>query len=254
LATREQTARFIEPMECLPGEHIPEGDLWSYELKLDGYRIEAVKTAGRVTLYSRRRTDLSNRFEYVASALANLPDETVIDGELVALDEQGKPNFNLLQNSRSAESRIMLYAFDVLVRRGEDVMKQPLSKRREILATTVKPHDQVGISQVSNQTAKEMLAFVKGHGLEGIIAKRADSIYEPGRRSGLWVKKRLNLSQEFVIGGYIPSHLGVDSIVIGVYRGKDLHYAARVRAGFVPLTRRRFSNESNFWKPRSARS
>jgi DNA ligase D-like protein (predicted ligase) len=237
LVRREQTARFIEPMECLPGEHIPEGDLWTYELKLDGYRIEAVKTGGKVTLYSRRGTDLSNRFEYVASALASLPDETVIDGELVALDEQGKPNFNLLQNSRSAESHIMFYAFDVLVRRGEDLIKQPLSKRREILATTVKPHDHVDISQVSNQTAKEMLAFVKGHGLEGIIAKRGDSIYEPGRRSGLWVKKRLNLSQEFVIGGYIPSHLGVDSIAIGVYRGKDLHYAARVRAGFVPLTR-----------------
>jgi DNA ligase D-like protein (predicted ligase) len=238
LVRREQTARFIEPMECLPGEHIPEGDLWTYELKLDGYRIEAVKTGGKVTLYSRRVTDLSNRFEYVASALASLPDETVIDGELVALDEQGKPNFNLLQNSRSAESRIMFYAFDVLVRRGEDLMKQPLSKRREILATTVKPHDHVGISQVSNQTATEMFTFVKSHGLEGIIAKRTDSMYEPGRRSGLWVKHRINLSQEFVIGGYIPSHLGVDSIVIGVYRGKDLHYAARVRAGFVPLTRR----------------
>jgi ATP-dependent DNA ligase len=77
-------------MECLPGEHIPEGDLWTYELKLDGYRIEAVKTGGKVTLYSRRGTDLSNRFEYVASALASLPDETVIDGELVALNEQGK--------------------------------------------------------------------------------------------------------------------------------------------------------------------
>ena len=83
-----------------------------------------------------------------------------------------------------------------------------------------------------------MLAFVKSHSLEGIIAKRSDSIYEPGRRSGLWVKRRINLSQEFVIGGYVPSHLGLDSIVIGVYRGKELLYAARVRAGFVPLTRR----------------
>ena len=72
MARREQTARFIEPMECLPGEHIMEGDLWTYELKLDGYRIEAVKTGGKVTLYSRRGTDLSNRFEYVTAALASL--------------------------------------------------------------------------------------------------------------------------------------------------------------------------------------
>jgi DNA ligase D-like protein (predicted ligase) len=238
LAKSERIARFIEPMECLPVEQIPEGDLWTYELKLDGYRIEAVKTGGKVTLYSRRGTDLSNRFKDVTAALASLPDETVIDGELVALDDQGKPNFNLLQNSHSAESHIMFYAFDALVRRGEDLMKQTLSKRRENLASTLKPHEHVDISQVSQQTASDMLEFVKGHGLEGIIAKRADSIYEPGRRSGLWVKRRLNLSQEFVIGGYVPSHLGVDSIVIGVYRGKQLHYAARVRAGFVPLTRR----------------
>jgi ATP-dependent DNA ligase len=187
-------------MECLPVEEIPEGDLWTYELKLDGYRIETVKTRGKVTLYSRRGTDLSQRFRYVTAALAALPDETVVDGELVALDEQGKPNFNLLQNFRSAESHTMFYAFDVLVRRSEDLMKQSLSKRREILATTVKPHDHVGVSQVSNQTVKEMLAFVKSHGLEGIIAKRTDSVYEPGRRSGLWVKRRINLRQGFVIG------------------------------------------------------
>jgi ATP-dependent DNA ligase len=91
-----------------------------------------------------------------------LPDETVIDGELVALDEQGKPNFNQLQNSRSADSHIVFYAFDLLVRRGEDLTKQTLSKRRDILESTVKPHDHVGVSQVSNQTAQEMLAFVKG--------------------------------------------------------------------------------------------
>jgi ATP-dependent DNA ligase len=162
----------------------------------------------------------------------------VIDGEVVALDEQGKPNFNLLQNSRSAESHIMLYAFDVLVRRGENLTRQPLSKRRQVLESTVEPQAHVGISQVSHQTAKEMLAFVKSHGLEGIIAKRSDSVYESSRRSGLWVKRRINASQEFVIGGYIPNHLGVDSIVVGFYKEKALHYAARVRAGFVPTTRR----------------
>jgi bifunctional non-homologous end joining protein LigD len=230
--------RFIEPMECLPVEKIPEGDVWTYELKLDGYRVIAVKGTGKITLYSRRGTDLTRRFKYVTEALASLPDETVIDGEVVALDEQGKPNFNLLQNYRSAESHIILYAFDVLVRRGENFTRQTLLKRREILQSTVKPHAHVGISQVSNQTVKEMLAFVKSHGLEGIIAKRADSVYEPGRRSGLWVKRRINLSQNFVIGGYVPSLLGVDSIVVGVYRGRELHYAARVRAGLVPLTRR----------------
>jgi hypothetical protein len=132
LAKYRQIARFIEPMECLPVGKIPEGDLWTYELKLDGYRAIAVKSGGKATVYSRRGTDLTQRFRYLADALANLPDGTVIDGEVVALDEQGKPNFNLLQNYRSAESHIMLYVFDVLVRRGENLTKQTIAKRREI--------------------------------------------------------------------------------------------------------------------------
>src|ERR1700757_720246 len=119
---------------------------------------------GRHSLYSRRGTDLSSRFEYVTAALASLPDETVVDGELVALDEQSKPNFNLLQNFRSAESHITFYAFDVLVLRGEELMKRPLSERRELLADAIEVHNHVGISQVSQQTAKEMLAFVKARG------------------------------------------------------------------------------------------
>jgi ATP-dependent DNA ligase len=83
-----------------------------------------------------------------------------------------------------------------------------------------------------------MEKFIKSHGLEGIVAKRADSFYQPGSRTGVWCKQRFNRSQEFVIGGYVPSHLGIDSLVVGVYRGKNLYYAARVRAGFVPATRR----------------
>jgi ATP-dependent DNA ligase len=120
LATDRRGARFIETMECLPEEQIPEGDFWTYELKLDGYRLVAVKTGGKVTLYSRRGTDLSQRFKLVAADLAALPDETVIDGEVVALDEQGRLNFNLRQNYRSAESHIMFYSFDLLVRARSD--------------------------------------------------------------------------------------------------------------------------------------
>jgi bifunctional non-homologous end joining protein LigD len=83
-----------------------------------------------------------------------------------------------------------------------------------------------------------MVNFVRSHGLEGIVAKKADSVYQAGLRTGVWTKTRINLSQEFVIGGYIPSHLGVDSIVVGFYKGKDRYHAARVRAGFVPTSRR----------------
>lgn len=83
-----------------------------------------------------------------------------------------------------------------------------------------------------------MLKFVRSHGLQGIVAKRIDSVYQPGLRTGLWSKHRINMEQEFVVGGYVPGSNGVDSLVVGLYEEKELHYAARVRAGFVPATRR----------------
>jgi ATP-dependent DNA ligase len=197
-----------------------------------------VRAGGETTLYSRRQNVLNRKFHYIAKALDYLPAGTVLDGELVALAPDGKPNFNLLQNFKSAQAHIHYYAFDILVHKNKDLTQLPLSKRREILNSVVKQSAHVDLSAVSDRSATEMLAFVKKQGLEGIIAKQADSVYQPGMRSGLWSKHRINMDQEFVIGGYIPSNLGLDSIVIGFYRGKDLHYAARVRAGFVPATRR----------------
>jgi ATP-dependent DNA ligase len=157
---------------------------------------------------------------------------------LVALGPDGRPEFNLLQNFRSAESRIVYYAFDILVHEGRRLTGLPLLERRDILRSVVEPGEHVALSQVSDRPAAEMLQFVKSHGLEGAVAKRSDSVYQPGQRTGLWSKYRVDLRQEFVVGGYVGSNLGVDSLVVGFYRGKDLVYAARVRAGLVPATRR----------------
>jgi DNA ligase D-like protein (predicted ligase) len=236
-ASPEQAADFIETMDCLPVTRLPEGPEWTYEIKLDGYRLEVVRS-GTITLYSRRQNVLNHKFHHIASALKGLPDGTVIDGELVALDSYGRPDFNLLQNFRSAESRIVYYAFDILIHEGLCLTELPLSERRAILSTVIEPGEHVALSEVSDQSAAEMLKFIRSHGLEGAIAKRSDSVYQPGQRTGLWSKYRINLEQEFVVGGYIPSNLGVDSLVVGFYRGKDLIYAARVRAGLVPATRR----------------
>jgi DNA ligase D-like protein (predicted ligase) len=208
------------------------------EIKLDGYRLEAVRKSRMTTLYSRRENVLNQRFPYVATALQDLPNETVIDGELVALGPDGRPDFHLLQNFRSAESRIVYYAFDILVHEGRRLTDLPLMERRAILSNVVEPGERVALSQVSDLPAADMLRFVKSHGLEGAVAKRSDSVYQPGQRTGLWSKYRVDLRQEFVVGGYIPSNLGIDSLVVGCYRAKDLIYAARVRAGFVPATRR----------------
>jgi DNA ligase D-like protein (predicted ligase) len=236
MASTKSKARFVETMDCLQVSQIPEGPAWTYEIKLDGYRLEVVKTGGKVTVYSRCRNVLNRQFGYIADALADLPDETVLDGEVVAVDEKGRANFNLLQNFRSAETKIRYYAFDVLIHKGRLLIEQPLEKRREILAKILPRNQHIDLAAVS-RSASQMLAFVSEHSLEGIVAKRADSPYEPGKRSGLWSKYRINLRQDFVIGGYTPGD-PFDALIVGVYSGKQLLFAGRVRAGFVPATRR----------------
>ena len=175
----------------------------------------------------------NNKFPYIATAIKDLPDDTVIDGEVVALGPDGPPDFNLLQNFRSAESRIHDYAFDILIHKGHRLTGLPLSQHRAILSSVIEPGEHVALSQVSDRSAAEMLKFIKSHGLEGAVAKRSDSVYQPGQRTGLWSKYRINLGQEFVIGGYVPSHLGVDSLVVGFYRGQgsDLCGARESRLG-----------------------
>ena len=96
LALPKQAARFIETMDCLPVSKLPEGPKWTYEIKLDGYRLEVVRSGGQTTLYSRRQNVFNQKFPYIAAALNNLPDETVIDGEVVAIGPDGRPDFNLL--------------------------------------------------------------------------------------------------------------------------------------------------------------
>ncbi|MBB5060226.1 ATP-dependent DNA ligase [Granulicella aggregans] len=169
--------------------------------------------------------------------MKGLPKNTIIDGELVALDDEGRTDFNLLQNFRSAESRIHYYTFDILVAKGKAVTHLPLAERRAILEKILPVNDHISLSVVQTDS-RAMLPFVREHGLEGVVAKRVDGIYQPGKRTGLWAKHRINLGQEFVIGGYTKGTHGFDALIIGFYRGKDLIYAARVRAGFVPATRR----------------
>lgn len=168
----KQPAGFIETMDCLPVSRLPEGPEWIYEIKLDGYRLEVVRSAGRTMLYSRRQNVLNQKFHYLATALKGLPDETVIDGELVALGPDGRPDFNLLQNFRSAESRVVYYAFDILIHEQRNLTQLPLLERRAILSSVVEPSEHVTLSEVSYRSAAEMLKFIKSYGLEGAVAKR----------------------------------------------------------------------------------
>ncbi len=235
---RRQPA-FIEPMECLAVTKLPDGPEWVFEIKFDGYRAIAIKSDGKLNLVSRRRNSFNNQYPLVLKALGDLPDETVIDGEVVALDEAGRPAFNLLQHFRAEASRIHYFVFDLLVYNNRDLTRLPFIERRQILNSVLKfDSPRIRIAEYFETSAENMLNAARGQRLEGVIAKRRDSTYQAGQRSGSWVKYRLNSGQELVIGGYMPGTYGLDSIIVGYYRGEELIYVARVRNGFVPTSRR----------------
>ena len=230
--------RFIEPMLLLRTEKLPEGPQWLTELKIDGYRCLAIKSEGKVQLRSRNDNDFTVRYAGIANALTSMPDETVLDGEIVALDGDGKPSFNALQNYGSGVP-LHFFVFDVLILKGKDVMGLPLMKRRELLEEDVFPHlaEPIRYSPELRGSLKDLIQSVKAQGLEGLVAKRRDSTYEPGERSGAWQKMRVNQGQELVIGGYTPSDKNFDALVIGYYENDKLIYAARMRNGFTPASR-----------------
>jgi DNA ligase D-like protein (predicted ligase) len=233
-------AAFIEPMECALVPKVPDGPQWVYEVKLDGYRAIAVKSGSKLALLSRRRKSFNSQFAPVADVLADLPEETVVDGEIVVLDDKGRPNFNSLQHSRSAASHIHYFVFDLLVYKNRDLTRLSLIERRSIMQSALRFRSpRIRISDYIETSATNMLAAVREQGLEGIVAKRKDSLYEPGHRTGAWAKYRVNSGQEFVIGGYMPSTHSLDRIIVGYYNGDDLIYVARVRNGLVPASRRR---------------
>jgi DNA ligase D-like protein (predicted ligase) len=230
---------FIEPMLLLRAEKLPEGPDWAYEIKLDGYRAVAFKTGGKLQLRSRNDNDFALRYPSIAKALASLPDDTAVDGEIVALDAEGKPSFNALQNYGSSKADLIYYVFDVMVLAGKDVMGEPLRKRRELLEKKIltKLGEPIRYSPALNASLAVLIQSVKAQGFEGLVAKRLDSRYQPGERSGAWQKMRVNQGQELVIAGYTPSSKNFDALVIGYYEDGKLIYAARTRNGFTPASR-----------------
>src|SRR5262249_46153741 len=157
----------------------------------DGYRAIAFKTSGRVFLRSRNDKDFTNRYPTVVKGLAGLADDTVIDGEIVALDDAGKPSFTLLAISGS-KGPIFYYVFDVMVLGGRSMMREPFSVRRDLLQQEVLPRlaEPARYAAPLDVPLTVLIQSVKAHGFEGLIGKRLDSPYEPGLRSGKWLKMR----------------------------------------------------------------
>jgi DNA ligase D-like protein (predicted ligase) len=232
-------ASFIEPMLLARTDTLP-GDRkhWSYELKVDGYRAIAYRADGPVFLRSRNNHDFSRQYPSIVQGLARLPADTVVDGELVALDERGKPSFNLLQHG-PGKAVVLYFVFDVMIVGGRDVRHEPLTVRRDLLVRKIVPKLAEPVRHLAplDEDLDVLVHSVKTQGFEGLIAKRRDSLYEAGERSGSWLKMRVNQGQEFVIGGYTVGSSTFDAVVFGYYEGGRLIYAGRTRSGFTPALR-----------------
>ena len=238
--------RFISPMECLRVAKLPEGDGWRYEIKQDGYRVIAVVDGNTVLLYSMKGIDYAREFPQVAFALKTLKRRMVLDGEIVALDDQGRANFQELQNRRGTRLPIVYYVFDLLHENGKDLLDRPLTERRERLEEIGKHFADdsslgpVRLNPVFETELAPLVEQVKKLGLEGIVAKRGTSIYIPGKESYEWQKHRFNQEDTFYIGGYIAGTQGVGELLIGEFRppGKGLYFVKRLIAGLNKFNRR----------------
>ena len=232
--------RFISPMKPKLLESPPTSGDWLYELKFDGIRLIAIKDARKVRLVSRNGNELAPRFPEVAEAIQSLPvPDCVIDGEVVALDDNGISSFQLLQANEleGRKSPIYYYVFDILELAGKSVTGLPIEQRKDLLSALCQGADEViRFSGEIGGDPERLLQEVNRLGLEGIVGKRRGSIYEPDRRSGVWVKLKCLMEQEFVIGGLTPPQGGrkyFGALLVGYYEKKRLHFAGRVGTGFT---------------------
>ena len=233
-------ARFVEPMKAKLVEQPPVTGDWIYELKFDGIRLIGVKRNEKISLLSRNENELAKRFPEVVEAMKTLPArECVIDGEVVALDQEGRSSFQLLQ-AREMEGRktpVYFYAFDLLQIDGHSLASLPLEARKDVLEKLcAEARDPIRFSGAIGTDARRLLAEVKRRGLEGLIGKQSNSVYEPGRRSAAWIKLKCVNEQEFVIGGYTPpqgSRKYFGAILVGYYQNKKLVFAGKVGTGFT---------------------
>jgi bifunctional non-homologous end joining protein LigD len=209
---------------------------WVYEEKYDGYRILAYKEGGRVTLLSRNGKDRTESFADVASAVAALPDRTLLlDGEAVAFDKRLVSRFQLLQQG---ETPVVFAVFDCLYRNGKDLRGQPLSARRAEVEAAIAGSDRLFASRRLGGNGLKAFALARKKGFEGMVAKDGGSPYFEGR-SARWLKVKVHQEEEFVIGGYTPpagarTHFG--ALLLGAYRGKDLRYVGSVGTGYSQKT------------------
>ncbi|CAN5440525.1 ATP-dependent DNA ligase [soil metagenome] len=224
------------------------GPDWAYEMKWDGIRAIATVTGDEVTFRSRNGLDLTGSYPELAELAQAVRGDAVLDGEIVALDEKGRPNFGTLQKRmglatpRDVErarlaTPVHFFVFDVLALAGTSHEKEPYTARRELLEKSVKDHGPITVPPDAGNDLETALATSKKLGLEGVMAKRRDSPYREGKRSRDWIKLKHTLTQEVVVGGWRPGNGNradsVGSLLVGIPDADGLRYVGRVGTGFT---------------------
>jgi bifunctional non-homologous end joining protein LigD len=238
---------FFEPMAPKLVDELPDDrDEWLYELKLDGYRALLRKDGASVRLISRNDKDLSGMYPGIVTAGRRLNAErAIVDGEIVAVDQMGRPSFQALQHRSAHPKHIIVFvAFDLPYVDGKDLMADTIEERRATLEEVIGDSG-VLFSQNLPGAVSDIVRVVRERRLEGVVAKRKGSTYVPGDRTRDWLKLKLERMQEFVIGGFRPNTAGIDAVLVGYYEAGKLRFAGKVRAGFVSHSRHELINKLN---------
>jgi bifunctional non-homologous end joining protein LigD len=230
----------IAPMLATLVDEPFDNNDWIFEIKWDGYRAVAYCDGKQVELISRNQKPFTEKYAPVTTTLTDLNIEAVLDGEIVAVDEQGLANFQALQNWQNTPVRLQYFVFDILWLNGLNITNVPLIQRKKILQQILPTENEV-IKYSDHVVGKgnEFFDVAVKQGLEGIMAKRADSIYQPDTRTPDWVKIKVALRQEVIISGYTEprrSRKFFGSLLLGVYDGNELVYVGHTGSGFNTKT------------------
>ncbi len=216
---------------------------WHYEVKWDGYRTLAYVEKGKVTLSSRNNKPFTEKYYPITDAMKEWTINAVLDGEILVLNDKGQANFGALQNWRSeADGDLVFYAFDLLWYEGKNIMQLPLSERQAILKEVLPTNDdRIRLSEVFTANGLDFFAAAEKMGLEGIMAKKANSTYNPDSRSKAWLKIKANQRQEVIIGGFTNNEGSAktfSSLLLGVNENGKLRYVGKVGTGFNEKTQK----------------
>ncbi|WP_095203531.1 DNA ligase D [Mesorhizobium carmichaelinearum] len=228
---------------CTLTDDIPAGSDWLFEMKFDGYRAQIAISGSEVVVYTRNGHDWTRQFKVILQPLQALTKASaLIDGEIVAIDSQGRTNFSILKTGIAVGMPLKFYAFDLLELNGDDLSNEPLVARKERLEALLgerDPGDSLQFSSHIVDRGKKVFDAMCEGGHEGVIAKRADSRYV-GDRTANWLKIKCTKRQEFVVGGYRPSDSGrgMASLILGTYENGTLVYRGRVGTGFTEAMRK----------------